>query len=709
MPEYRGTRRTDLTEMIANAFIRAGRMDFGVAKDEPDDDLLVWHEGLNLLRTRLHPPDNEEDGGSRSSKSDDAIPPHVLLRIVMDSYYCNDVELELGELSAMDVVDDDDDDVNDRRMFRLPSSMGMFYIRTFLISRALECAEGSIPQSERLREAVRWRRLKSMSDDARSLFRRMVFDYSAKALNDVRDRTIPESSELGKKCRVGPNLIITMATFCYANRIFPSMTNLLRALMQNETKSRCQGTHLLQSCYESFREMTTLLALDAALINNDRATPSRCAQWILRRIESQNTDDFFHYCVESQKKMTRNVGLEMHFPWSDTGNDFRRNCLSLEEDLLLYPSIGVMQDKSEGPSYAKFYDGMGIALLAYWKLWAQAQPGLSLSSSEICPLSPYRWTLLFPHVFALLSGWSSSTMADMEASGLSPREDRHHLEIDFTITSMGFDMLRTILMKTPAIRPMACDERSSNPIARWAHSARGLESTINMLLSHVVRTSSVELAGGNKSSSETAQKYSSLEIMGMTRTLISIFNPEIQVETLSNLCQALKKASLVSVLLPRVIDFVRPIIMNMCRNTNQYNHGSIALQDMTIMKKISSMQDTFLVELHGAFINLESFLPGDIDEFMSKTETYSAVFAIIHLQQIWRARVRATMKGEMTIEVSESFEGITRWLDDALSKLHYFDASLTGLINICETSQHPPHDWHLLFLMQSSLRDAFDV
>lgn len=225
-----------------------------------------------------------------------------------------------------------------------------------------------------------------MSDDALSLFRRMVFDYSAKAMNDVRDRTIPILSESGNNCRVDPNLIITMATFCYANHIFPSVTNLLRALLRNETKSRCQGTQLLQSCYESFREMTTLLALDVALANYDRVTPSRCVRWILRRIESQRTDDFFHYCVESQKKMTRNAGLEMHLPWSDTGDDFHRNCLSLEEDLLLYPSIGVMQDKSDGPGYAKFYDGMGIALLAYWKLWAQAQPGLGLSSSEICPL-----------------------------------------------------------------------------------------------------------------------------------------------------------------------------------------------------------------------------------------------------------------------------------------------------------------------------------
>jgi hypothetical protein len=73
-------------------------------------------------------------------------------------------------------------------------------------------------------------------------------------------------------------------------------------------------------------------------------------------------------------------------PWSDTGDGFNEESLSLEEDLLLYPSIGVMQDKVEDFSTAAFYDGTGIAILAYWKVWAQAQPELGSSSSEIRPL-----------------------------------------------------------------------------------------------------------------------------------------------------------------------------------------------------------------------------------------------------------------------------------------------------------------------------------
>ena len=293
---------------------------------------------------------------------------------------------------------------------------------------------------------------------------------------------------------------------------------------------------------------------------------------------------------------------------------------------------------------------------------------------------------------------------------LSPGEERQHLEIDSTITSLGFDMLHTILSKTPAIRPTSCHQESPDPVVRWAHSSQGLESTIGKLLSHVVRISLLEVTRGYTSSSDISLKHSSLEIMGMARTLIRIFNPTIQIEALSIVCQTLKKASQVKCLLPRVIDFIRPLIMDMCGNTKQYNHDSIAFRDTAIMKEISSILDPFLVDLHGAFDDLQSPLPGDVHEFMSATETYSAVFAIIRMQRIWSARCQATMKRETTQEgVWESFQWITGWIDGALSKLHYFDSSLTGIINIWETSEHPPHDWHVLFLMQSSLRDAFNV
>lgn len=253
-------------------------------------------------------------------------------------------------------------------------------------------------------------------------------------------------------------------------------------------------------------------------------------------------------------------------------------------------------------------------------------------------------------------------------------------------------------------------KESTNPAHRWAHSTHCLQSTIRKLLSHVLRTSSLEMTSDRSSSSDIALKYSSLEVMSLARKLIQIYSPDIQVEAVSILCQALKKDSQVIFLLPRVIDFIRPIIMDMCANSEQYNHCSVALRDMKITIKISNVLDTFLQDLHDSFDDPERPVPRNVHEFMMATETFSAVFAVIRLLRIWTWRYRATRQIETEPEVAlKSFEAITRWVEGVLSKLHYFDSYLTGLINIWETSDNPPHDWHLLFLLQSSLRDAFNV
>ena len=58
--------------------------------------------------------------------------------------------------------------------------------------------------------------------------------------------------------------------------------------------------------------------------------------------------------------------------WWNPDTGFRRGLL-LEEDLLLFPC-----------SDAKSYDGIGIALVASWRLQIQANTTPELS--EICPL-----------------------------------------------------------------------------------------------------------------------------------------------------------------------------------------------------------------------------------------------------------------------------------------------------------------------------------
>jgi hypothetical protein len=163
-------------------------------------------------------------------------------------------------------------------------------------------------------------------------------------------------------------------------------------LLRNELKTHERGTThgvmLMQSRYESFREMTTLLALEVALVNHYYLAPSQCVQRVLSCIKSND----FYDCIKSQKKKScngsrrtnsENNAAEIYLPWSDTSDGLNKEHLSLEEDLLLYPSTGIIQGKPEDSKCVSFYDGTGIALLAYWKLWAQAS---ATPNSEISPL-----------------------------------------------------------------------------------------------------------------------------------------------------------------------------------------------------------------------------------------------------------------------------------------------------------------------------------
>lgn len=333
------------------------------------------------------------------------------------------------------------------------------------------------------------------------------------------------------------------------------------------------------------------------------------------------------------------------------------------------------------------------------------------SPSPYC--SSYCWTLLFPHIITFLCATrASSTIVKMDEGEYLSRSDEYLVGINFTIMRQGFEMLHTLITKTPAIRPMSCCTATQNPVVRWAHSAQGLESTIAVLLSHVVRISSIEAQRGNKPPSEVypALKYSSLDVMKMTRTLLGFYNPAIQVHTLSMVCEHIKKNQ-DRVILPQALDFLRPIIMEMCKNTGQYHDGVTALDDMVTMQKIVEVLDIFLTDLHYAFGDSASPLPEEAEEFMCCTEIYSSVFAIIRLQRLWISRCQTAVEEEVMQDekVLGYYNGIVKWIDGCLDKLQSFDSSLSSLINFWQTSEEPPPDLHRLFLMQMTLQEAFQA
>ena len=314
---------------------------------------------------------------------------------------------------------------------------------------------------------------------------------------------------------------------------------------------------------------------------------------------------------------------------------------------------------------------------------------------------------------------SSSTIERMdELEVISSSEDEYLLGMNLTIYSLGFDMLHMLITKQKAIRPSNSNEEDylSNTVVQWTYSAQGLHSTVAVLLSHVVRISSLEASLGNHSHSDVypALKYSSVEVMNMARILLGFYSPSVQIETLLLVCQHVKQNQ-DRVILPRALDFSRQLIMKMYSNIEKYKDCGIAVHDMKVMQQITQLLEIFLLELYDEFDideddNYEeiSQLPKDVGEFMSMTETYSAVFAILRLQKMWISRCQSEEK--VVDKMAQTlFGAIMEWMDDCLSKLHSFGESLKGFITFCEStaeSAEPPQDWHLLYLLQLALRDV---
>ena len=315
---------------------------------------------------------------------------------------------------------------------------------------------------------------------------------------------------------------------------------------------------------------------------------------------------------------------------------------------------------------------------------------------------PYRWALLFPHVRTFLGGARGAAPAP---EGGDRGEDDGE-DDGAAAAVLGFDMLAAFAARAPGIRPARGRDGAPSPPRR--RSSEPLESTVVALLGHVVRLSRREATAGAPAPSERggARKYSSREVMQMTRTLLGFHDPATQICALSRACPRIR-AGPTRALLPNALDCVRPILMGMCGRVAQYGRGNDAAHDMAMMRHIISLLDLFLPDVFDAFQELGSPMPRDLVEFMASAELFSAVFALLRLQRMWISRCqREREEVAGGVETGTSFDEIVQWADARVGPLEAFHSSLSRFIQMCEASEDKPNDWHRLYIMRLSLRDA---
>lgn len=664
--------------------IKSGLVDGALNNTDgiPNDDAM-WLAGLETLL-------------SICGEDECSIPPHELLRVVMDSYYCSETELDLGGLVSICSAE-----TCLSRMYRLPASLSLLVIRTLLSCSALQNAKKTIACDIKNGRKVRWRRLRSLVEDTLALFQRMLFDHAGLAMDHYEVGGHPSSSAIYS---IEPDHVLMLGTWLFTRNVYPSCQCLLTELLREEaSKERVSSNKLLETCYKCFGMLTSLLALDSALVDREYIDRTQSLKWVSKCVET--SDNFYQQVIAVQQRQSHESHddsqdsdgdeEEMYIIWRDS----RAKGISLAEDLCLYTSLRRSQyctgNRVSLRDSRDVYDCLGAAQLSYRKLSVESENGRG-------------WAAYFPHVSTLISGFErSSTLTRMEDLGLISLYDHDIMCRVVNCVYLGLDLLSKLLASQD-IRPA----EATDPTIDWASSQDCLGETVKSLLGLVLRLSSAEASGSKL-------KYTSIKVMAMTRSLFSLYEPSTQVESVLSTCIELGKSSNERVLVPKVIDLLRPVIMGMCSRVEHYEFNStlnnsegsmLADHDASLMLVINQVIETLLV-VDNIFDN-ESVLPKDTAAFMGEVETIASIISVIRLQNMWRSRCQNILDGQQTVENTEAmttFENSSNQMKDILKVVCSFRRNLALLLNFWRSSDDAPDNFHRLDLLQLALDDLITL
>ncbi|KAL3789239.1 hypothetical protein HJC23_002824 [Cyclotella cryptica] len=686
--------------------------EFGDAFKEYDDTL-IWEAGMKLIH---HVVSDEKYG----TLDDEPISPHILLSTVMDSYYYNDSDAQVHEMNDNEQLVTFGRHLNDDTQAKqLSTSLAMFYLRSHIASFSIEKAVDLTRQSTASSSTtmIRWRRLKSMVEDITSLFKKMLSDHLTSLLAQEIDPS---------KMAVETMQLITVATSVYAHNIFLTCRNLIELLLKYACKSS-SDRHFKRLTLETGNNcigtLTSLVALQL-IFGEGRVASSSAIHAAMNCIDGQPTDNLFqlmlHECdSDTNDDQTKPQKFNL---WNDTAVKKCSRGLDLMQDLLLYPSIRLSydiqrsrisvghndddtDDSSEDGHHQETYDLLGIAIMAYCLSTGEGHISLPYPYSK-----QYRWSLLFPHIRALLTGLHASStfnfINDTQLSTLDELNDTYAFEL-------GIEMLDKLMSAAPSVID-PCSQTRNARLKEFAilSCAKILESTIESLLSLVLRLSMFESSICNGSNLKPV-KYSSQHVMGMAQTLLELHMPDVRIRALTSLSQKMKSTGQSQVLLPRVLDWMRPSIMKI------YLDKMTSSDDIAIVLVIIDALSPFVQDLEFAFDRHKS--TRDLTELVSMTEVHVSFVSIYRFIRLWVCRARSNTNSKRTTSNvrMDIFHQIEDWVLECTSVMRNFAESLSSQLDFWsvegspkDTTQFdkndPPSGWHRLFLLLHSLKESLE-
>ncbi|KAL7471572.1 hypothetical protein ACHAXS_011860 [Conticribra weissflogii] len=720
------------------------------------DDIL-WLAGLKLLHRILF--EGGEGFDEKNNGINIAMSPHELLRTVVDSFHFQDKELDLSNFipaekhlkrqqpQKQQILE------SSHISFRLPSSLAMFVLYILLISHAVQWAATrtveslATQQPENSTAVIRWRRLKSMVDDAQYTFRRMLLQLTKKAVSkmwwsvddDISSHCSYSSGINDRACGVPirPIQILHVAIWAYTKHLLPSCRQLLTLIIKNVANTNANPiskSRIWEPCLNSFGILTNLAALECCFVDNDDnfqlSIPSRCSQSVVECIDDSMNNEFYEMFVSSMTTTTAKERREQLFVEKDSNSAsyYEGRGTLLAEDILFLP-LGCQKSKS--------YDELGIAMIAYHRLVAHTQQTIQNKPSLTTLPFPFSgghlWALYFPNAKTLLAGpWKSSILKTLFSpeTPSSSMDDEGIALITFKIAMLGLDMLHKLIHEAPFVRPSRQyfeSARKHGHIWKHSHSSKLLGSTIEAILSLILRISALEATRSpDKTSSNNtpAPKYTSQQVASMAQSLMEFYNPSVQVAAICEISRKIKQDHFHAVLLPKVLDWLRPLLMNICKKSPSEVDIS---RDIALANDMTTVLDPFLADLENIF-DESSLLPRDVSVFFSSIETFTSLFALFRLLKIWmnQASKRSEIIG-MNADGNaghDSMSSILDWADGCHDKLVKFNSRLGLLIDYWtqsasrmadndisatfEALDGPPQDFHRCFLLRFHLDEVLN-
>lgn len=663
-------------------------------------DSILWSAGLKLIHHVVSDDKIDEF-------SDDAIEPHILLSTLMDSYYYNDGNELFDDKTRqnyhVDVAP------------QLSTSQAMFVLRSFLVTIAIERSVQLTRIALESSNTIRWRRLKSILDDSILLFQKMFINQ----IDLSRDIDSTDSTKHA----------ILMGTNIYVNNIFPAARDLLQLLLEN-TSDASFITRILKASYNCFDVLTSLAALGFAFGENGLS--SEMTNAIMKCIDDPKTDDLFQL-MKNKNAFDVNEDDE-HQSINKCcllrNNSVKRG-LHFREDLLLYPFIQrideIQNDKSDwtedqhndDDSYQSsedddyvIYDTFGVAVVAC----------IQTRSLPLIYSREFIWFLFFPHVHIFLSGMmNTSTTLNLINEN----------QFDETAAiNTGLSMLENLMSDAPGMigsyeSALTSDPSTDETSTSTVYCTMMLAATIESLLSTVMRLSMFE-ASHDRGADSKRMLYSSRQVMSMIQSLLELYEPIIQVHALASLSQKMKCMEHTKVLLPRVLDWVRSVIMKICiemreDQSNNSEANMIHSQNVNVILAVIDSLAPFLQELEFAFDKTKPPLPKCTQEFMSKLESYISTLSVFRSIRLWVHCVETIAKNNAAKSnaKNDSFHHVKQWSQQNEAMLVSFSELLVDLIDFWTRAcsprdakvyvgedMEPPIGWHRLNLLLHAVEDS---